>query len=195
MTETATRTLAFRRLFLLVCLLAAIAFVAARPAVCADQGTPAAKDFWSAYEDTGKAESKESGKPQENSLWLPMLRMVSALLLILGVIALIAWLVKRYAPGAVGRVSAKGDVIRVVATRLLGGRRSLMLVRVRGQTLLLGVTPQSIQCLTEIQELEGEWAQPPSGREKTPSAFNRQLGTLIEEVVADEPASSRHKPS
>ncbi len=37
---------------------------------------------------------------------------------------------------------------------------SLMLIRVRGQTLLLGVTPQSVNCLTEIHEMEGEWAQP-----------------------------------
>jgi len=173
------------RLILALLLAGALFALAAAPA-CPAQSAPGGKDFWSDYERPEKTDGKSVEKPQETSLWLPMLRMVAALLFVLGVIALGAWLLKRYAPGAAARGAAKGDVIRIVATRLLGGRRSLMLVRVRGQTLLLGVTPQSIHCLTEIQEVEGEWAQPPSNQAKNASTFNRQLGNLIEKVVAEQ---------
>lgn len=115
-------------------------------------------------------------------------RMLGALALVLGLIVLAGWLLRRYGqrgPSA----TARSDVIRIVATKMLGGRRGLMLVRVRGQTLLLGLTPQSITCLTEIQEIEGEWAQPPSEEGQVSSAFDRQLGQFVNETISDDPPS------
>jgi flagellar protein FliO/FliZ len=187
------------RLILALLLAGALFALAAPPACPAQSGGIRDEDIRSLGQPTESSKGQDSSplavKPGETSLWPPMLRGVAALLFVLGIIALGAWVLKRYAPGAVARGAAKGDVIRIVATRLLGGRRSLMLVRVRGQTLLLGVTPQSIHCLTEIQEVEGEWAQPPSNQAKNASTFNRQLGNLIEKVVADEAVPSPRKPS
>lgn len=129
--------------------------------------------------------TEESAPLQENG-WFMVLRMLGALAFILALIILTAWLIKRYAPqGQLG--TQRSDVIRVVATKMLGGRKSLALVRVRGQTLLLGITPQKITCLTEIQEMDSEWAQTPEGKGK--SGFENQLRQSLHAVV-DEPEES-----
>lgn len=122
------------------------------------------------------------------------LRMFASLFFVLGLIVLAAWLFRRYGPRTIAQ-GGRGDAIHIVGSRPLGGRRSLMLVRVRGQTLLLGVTPQSIQCLTEIHELDGEWAQPPDTTseiaEKLPaSGFGKEL----ERRISSRPASKRIFP-
>ena len=141
-------------------------------------------DVSSLFESTGE---DDGGQPADG-FGIPTLRMLGALALVLGLILLIAYLARRFLPLQGTGLSGRADVIRIVATKMLGGRRSLMLVRVRGQTLLLGLTPQSIQCLTEIQEVEGEWAQPteesPAGAS---SAFNRQLDNLIHPSKEDQP--------
>jgi flagellar biogenesis protein FliO len=66
---------------------------------------------------------------------------------------------------------------------MLSGRRSLMLVRVRGQTLLLGVTSQSINCLTEIHEMEGEWARPADNEGAVSSPFEQKLGKFVDQTI------------
>jgi flagellar protein FliO/FliZ len=112
--------------------------------------------------------------------------MLGALGIVVGLMLGLAWLWKKYAPRN-ATAAARNDVIRVVGSKILGGRRSLLLVRVRGQTLLLGVTPQRINCLTEIHEVEGDWARPAASTEdsKTSSAFQRQLGAMIDETLDD----------
>lgn len=120
-----------------------------------------------------------------------ILRMVGALALVLALIVLTGLALRRYAK-IPGSTSGRSDSIRVVATKMLDGRRSLMLVRVRGQTLLLGLTPQSIHCLMEIHEIEGEWAQPADGQGASapPSSFDNQLGKFVNQSIADESSDS-----
>ena len=113
-----------------------------------------------------------------------LLRMFAALALVLGLVIAAAYLLKRYGGRLMGTTPAgRADAIRIVSTKLLGGRRSLMLVRVRGQTLLLGVTPQAINCLTEIHDLEGEWAQPADSEGPAPTPFERHLGRNVDRTV------------
>jgi len=158
-----------------ICLVLQVAAPAPSPAQSA---TPAPqRDYWSAYEDAGTTATAPGARKQPGG-WGDWLRMLAALAFVVGLIVLLAYLFRRFAPRSIGQ--GRSDVIRVVATKMLGGRRSLMLVRVRGQTLLLGLTPQAIQCLTEIHDLEGEWAQSPEGAGRKPSAFERQLDRLIE---------------
>jgi flagellar biosynthetic protein FliO len=128
--------------------------------------------------------------------WALLLRMLAALAFVLALVVLAAYLLRRFAPRSAAAAASRSDAIRVVATKMLGGRRSLMLVRVRGQTLLLGVTPQSIECLTEIHEVEGDWAQPPEGGESgRRSAFGQQLGRFIDRRIAESPSESSQRPS
>jgi len=123
--------------------------------------------------------------------WALLLKMLAALAFVLALVVLAACLFRRFAPRSAAAAAGRPDAIRVVATKMLGGRRSLMLVRVRGQTLLLGVTPQSIECLTEIHEVEGDWAQPPEGDESgRRSVFGQQLGRFIDRRIAESPSES-----
>lgn len=112
---------------------------------------------------------------------------IGSLALVLGLVVLAGWVLKRYAqiPGV---TSGRSETIKIVATKMLGGRRSLMLIRVRGQTLLLGVTPQAINCLTEIHEVEGDWAQPSDdeGNPQAPqSIFDKHLGRYVNQTIDD----------
>jgi flagellar protein FliO/FliZ len=118
-----------------------------------------------------------------------LLKMLGALALVLGLILLAGYLLKRYG-GASGISSDRSDSIRVVATKMLGARRSLMLVRVRGQTLLLGLTPQSINCLTEIHEVEGEWAQPATTEGAAATSFDQHLGRFVNQTIGPPNAPS-----
>lgn len=141
--------------------------------------------------DSGESPGRGSPSMGGDGPGLALLKMLGALCLVLGLILFVAWLAKRYLPAAAGATGARGDAIRVLSTRMLGGRRSLTLVRVRGQTLLLGVTPQSINTLTEVHEIDGEWAQPAdaAGKSASSSAFDRRLGHLIDQSVTDEDPS------
>ncbi len=75
-------------------------------------------------------------------------RSLLAVLVVLGLMALCAWLVRRGAFGALGR-KAPGSV-RIETAVALGERRSLMVVSVEGRRLLLGLTPQQVTLVTEL---------------------------------------------
>ncbi len=115
-----------------------------------------------------------------------LFKMFGSLALVLSLLLFIAWLLRRFLPNnQMG--TGRSDAIRIVSTKMLGNRRSLMLVRVRGQSLLLGVTPQSITTLTTIDEIEGEWAQSADTPKETPAdkdAFQQHLGKFVNETLA-----------
>lgn len=79
-------------------------------------------------------------------------RGVAAIGIVLALLAVAAWLLKRGAFGALGG-KAKG-LIRIEATVPLGERRSLMVVAVEGRRLLLGLTPAQISLVTELERGE-----------------------------------------
>ena len=71
-----------------------------------------------------------------------------ATLLVLGLVAALAWLVRR---GPLARLAAKGRPVSVESAIPLGDRRSLVIVSVEGRRLLLGMTQTSISLVTELQ--------------------------------------------
>lgn len=75
-------------------------------------------------------------------------RSLLAVLVVLALIALCAWLVRRGAFGALGRTGP--SALRMETALPLGERRSLVVVSVEGRRLLLGLTPQSVALLTEL---------------------------------------------
>lgn len=79
---------------------------------------------------------------------------------VLGLMVVAVWAAKRWMPQA-ARAGARQS-IEILTQRVIGPRRSLILVRVRGRTLLLGATPQSIQMLTEFEPESGDWSEPNS---------------------------------
>ncbi|MEO8071025.1 MAG: flagellar biosynthetic protein FliO [Acidobacteriota bacterium] len=76
------------------------------------------------------------------SIW----RMFIGLALVLAMIAALAWLVKR---GVLGRRPA--GLLGVESTLALGDRRQLLVVTVEGRRLLLGVAPNHVSLVTELQ--------------------------------------------
>lgn len=71
-------------------------------------------------------------------LYDSVVRMIAALTVVLSLMAALAWSVRRFLgkplmPGAV-------PAIRVLATAHLGGRKSILLVSVADQTLIIGAT-------------------------------------------------------
>ena len=84
---------------------------------------------------------------EEPSLLGPMLKMVAALAVIIGLM-LLFYAASRKGFGFLPKQS-EGS-IRVLETRSLGGRKFLSLVSVRGEELLLGISNERIECLAKL---------------------------------------------
>ena len=78
--------------------------------------------------------------------------MGAALCLILALIFLGYWLLKRYGPTALARGRGRGDAPALLGRLFLGNRQSVAVVRVAGKTLVLGVTEHQVNLLTEAGE-------------------------------------------
>ena len=70
-----------------------------------------------------------------------------AVLIVLGLVAAMAWLLRR---GSLGALAGRGGAINVETAVALGERRSLVIVSVEGRRLLLGLTPTTMQLVTEL---------------------------------------------
>jgi flagellar biosynthetic protein FliO len=71
-----------------------------------------------------------------------------AVLIVLGLVVLLAWLLRRGAfPGLASR--SRGVVVETAVP--LGDRRSLVIVAVEGRRLLLGMTPAQISMVAELE--------------------------------------------
>jgi len=75
------------------------------------------------------------------------LQSFAAVLIVLALVGVLAWLARRGSLGALGR---KGRLIEVETAVPLGERRSLVVVAVEGRRLLLGLTPTQISVVTEL---------------------------------------------
>lgn len=71
-------------------------------------------------------------------------------LFVLAVIAGIAWLLRRFSPGAV----AGGSMLRVVAGAAVGQRERVVIVEVGTAWLVVGVAPGSVSLLREMPRAE-----------------------------------------
>ncbi|WP_339082304.1 flagellar biosynthetic protein FliO [Pseudomonas sp. TMP9] len=89
-----------------------------------------------------------------------LLQLLLGLLLVIGLIFLLAWLVRRVQQ----IVPRGGQVINIVATQALGPRDRLVLVQVGSEQVLLGLTPGRITSLHVLKEpVSMPTAQPASG--------------------------------
>jgi flagellar protein FliO/FliZ len=71
-----------------------------------------------------------------------------AVLIVLGLVAALAWLLRR---GTLGALTGRGGAITVETAVALGERRQLVIVAVEGRRLLLGLTPTTMQLVTELK--------------------------------------------
>ena len=70
-----------------------------------------------------------------------------AVLVVLALVAAMAWLVRR---GAFGALRGGSRAISVETAVPIGERRSLIIIAVEGRRLLLGLTPGQISMVTEL---------------------------------------------
>ncbi|EJM57015.1 flagellar biosynthetic protein FliO [Pseudomonas sp. GM49] len=98
-------------------------------------------------------------------------QLVFGLLLVLGLIFLLAWLLRRVQQAG---PAGKGQVIEIVGSRALGPRDRLMLVQVGNEQILLGLSPGSITALHVLKEP----VQVPSAEKPTPEFAQRLLEML-----------------
>lgn len=85
-----------------------------------------------------------SGAPQA------ALQLTVALVVVLGLILLLQRIARRYGAG----FAAGGqERIEIVTQRAIGPRVSLAVVRVMGRTLLVGISPQGVQAVSELEDL------------------------------------------
>jgi len=83
--------------------------------------------------------------------WVPVVKMLSALLIVLGIMGLLTFLAKRYYPGAKGRKGPGAD-IHILGTVYMGSKRSIAVIGVGGRKLVVGMTPASMTLLTSFDE-------------------------------------------
>ncbi len=88
-------------------------------------------------------------------LLIPALKMLGALAVVVGLL-LLFYAASRKGFGILPRT--RDGQIRMLETRPLGGKKFLCLVRVRDQELLLGVSNERIECLTQLPASEADFA-------------------------------------
>ncbi len=123
--------------------------------------------------------AQSQGQGWEPDLAGGALRGLLSLVVVIGLIALLAWLLRRGSLGALGLTPGrvKGPVT-VEAAVPLGERRSLMIVAVEGRRLLLGLTPGQVSLVTELDA-----ASAASPRDSS------RFGSRLDERIAAGPGS------
>lgn len=88
------------------------------------------------------AAEAEAGAPATD-LWAPALRMILSLGAVLAVLAGCVWLAQRMRNGG----AFKTGLIEVVSGISLGGREKVVLLRVGGEEILVGISPTGMRAL------------------------------------------------
>ena len=102
------------------------------------------------------------------SLGGQVLQMVLGLLAVLGLIFVMAWLLRRVQ----GSTPQRGQVIEILGSRTIGPRDRLLLVQVGKAQILLGHSPGSIEALHVLAE---PVEVPVSARQATPEFAQRLM--------------------
>ncbi len=98
-----------------------------------------------------------------------LLQVVFALLLVLGAIALFAWILRRLAPGHAGA----GGALKVIGGVMVGPRERLVVVEIQDTWLLLGVASGHVTLVHSMPRPPGETVLPTQ-----PSGFARVLSQM-----------------
>lgn len=88
----------------------------------------------------------------EGSYLLSFLKMIFALIFVLGIMLAAVYVLKRLTGDPM--VTNRGGTIRVVAAKHVAPKTSIIIVNCLDRFLVLGVTPGSVNLLTELTESE-----------------------------------------
>lgn len=114
---------------------------------------------------------------QAPDLFSAGIKMFYSMFLILGVMLLVLYVLKRLsAPG--NRIIAPHGIIRVLATRRLDSRHFITVVEVGETVMTLGVTSDGISCLDKTAKNASGLIQPGSKVDSETSSFAQRLRSL-----------------
>lgn len=117
------------------------------------------------------------------------LKMVLSLGLVLGVI----WGLYRFTRRSLntGMVGSNANLIRIMASRYLGVKKSITMVQIPGAVLVLGISADKVSLLSKIEDpqlIAGMTAQDPSEPKK---GFRDQLQRMLHPMQATMATSSK----
>jgi flagellar protein FliO/FliZ len=84
-------------------------------------------------------------------LWDSLLRTASALTIVLGLMGVLAWAARRLLSGRMGMAGA-GPLVQVVASGYVGPRKTISIVSVAGDYLIVGTTATDLVHLGRVQD-------------------------------------------
>ncbi|PYC18622.1 flagellar biosynthetic protein FliO [Pseudomonas mosselii] len=109
-----------------------------------------------------------SAAPLPGGLGAQLAQMVFGLLVVVGLIFVLAWLLRRMQ----GNAQRGAQVIEIVGSRAIGPRDRLLLVQVGKEQILIGHSPGSIEALHVLAE---PMEVPAAARQATPEFAQRLL--------------------
>lgn len=102
-----------------------------------------------------------------------LIKMISALLLVLGLILAAAFVAKRVLRGRLGQWKST-PLMKVLSTTYLGPKKEISLIEIGQEYLVIGVTPNNISLLTRLD-------RPPETNTK-PNSFQTEIDRFGAEV-------------
>lgn len=167
-------------LLAILCLLQEISFAADLPSVETQnemQGQPIAKepDFLPPKDLSGPVFSFEDiygePSPADNSrFWTEVVNMMATLGLIISLILIAAWFLKRMLNTRQEQVNTT-SIIKVIERRGLSPKTAVYLLEIEGKSIVIAESQNGVTVLGNYDSPVDEEAETP----KTPSAFNRLL--------------------
>ena len=108
---------------------------------------------------------------------LSIMQVLMPLIMVIGLIFVLAWLVKRFHPGT----PSIGKGVQVLANTPLSSQARVCLVRVGGKDVLLGVTNQQVSRLLVLDESD----EPEETGQQTGNDFADQFKRLLNRNTPD----------
>ena len=106
-------------------------------------------------------------------------QVIFGLIMVLGVMMLIAWLFKRYAPG----IGQDNSVARIVGGVSVGNRERVLVIEVADRWLVVGVSPSQVTSIANLEAGEANTAQ----RNQRSSATNPFAKWLTQSMNRTQP--------
>ena len=104
-----------------------------------------------------------------------MIKIFSALAIVIGIMMASLYLAKKFMRRAEGRVDG-GEVIKILSKRYIGPKSSILLIDVLGKVLVVGLSQQNLSLLTSIDDQQSlERLRPNQRLVQKPSLFSEQL--------------------
>lgn len=113
-----------------------------------------------------------------------MIKIFSALAIVIGIMMISLYAAKKIMRRTEMRVDG-GEVIKVLSTRYVGPKSSIMLVDVLGKVLVVGLCQQNLSLLTSIDDQQSlERLKPHHVMGQKPSPFSEQLAIYKDRLMS-----------